>query len=58
MVTSASTPTPGAGVQVSLDYDSTAHVPKLLWGWAEARLGLGARKAAHLDLDLGPGLVA
>lgn len=52
MVTSASaSTTPGAGVLlVSLDYDSTAHVPKLLWGWAEARLG---RKAAHLDLDLG-----
>jgi hypothetical protein len=51
-VTSASaSTTPGAGVLVSLDYDSTAHVPKLLWGWAEGStraqsgaftLGLGA----------------
>lgn len=50
MVTSASTPTPGAGVLVSLDYDSNGTC-------AQALVGMGggstrARKAAHLDLGL------
>lgn len=44
MITSAS----GAGV--SLDYDSTAHVPRLLWGWAGTQSGA-------FRLGLGPGCV-